>query len=703
MTGYCRLFIKARVRAFISFMEIKEYLKDKRRHQDPFLIREGKYRDASLTDSFYRLDWMEDAFLSGNSERDTLTRTFDFAKLKFISWFIIIFLGILLGRVFWLQIIKGDYYYSMAEGNRLKISKIEPLRGIIYDRNMLQLVRNNANFVLYLIPADLPKNEAQRDEALRRLSQILSKNQASASEKVEGLQIISDNPVFLDLKNRLGQIGQGSLESYQPLFIADNIDYDSALKLHLESENSPGIFLSTKIRREYLQSIVISTSTPALKTASLSHIMGYTGKINAEEMKKLGEDYSPIDYVGKTGLEYFWENELKGLTGKKFIEVDALGKEKKIINSEAPRDGYGLVLSLDAELQANVEDILKKHLRQLNLSKGVAIVLDPNNGEILSLVSLPAYDNNSFARGISQEEYSKFLKDEDQPLFNRAVSGEFPSGSTIKPVFSAAALQEGIITEFTSVLSNGGLKVGIWSFPDWKAGGHGMTNVKKAIAESVNTFYYYIGGGYDKFKGLGIYKLMDYARLFGFGKQLGIDLPGEATGFLPNPEWKEKVKGEQWYIGDTYHVAIGQGDFLSTPLQIAASTAVFANGGSLFRPHLVKEIRFGHDEVVRKIEPELVRDKFIDAKNIEIVRAGMRQTVTAGSARSLQALSVPVAGKTGTAQWSSKKAPHAWFTGFAPYNKPQIVVTILVEEGKEGSTVATPIAKEILEYYFSKH
>jgi len=303
---------------------------------------------------------------------------------------------------------------------------------------------------------------------------------------------------------------------------------------------------------------------------------------------------------------------------------------------------------------------------------------------------------------VSQEEYNAFLNDENNPLFNRAISGEVPSGSTIKPVVAAAALQERVISENTSFLSIGGLHIGQWFFPDWKAGGHGVTNVRKALAESVNTFFFYIGGGYQDFVGLGVDRLVKYMRLFGLGEKSGLDLNGESAGFVPTSDWKEETKNEAWYIGDTYHISIGQGDILVTPLQVANFTAAVANGGILYRPYLVQSLLDENNQVVKQIEPQIIRRDFIDPYNLQVVREGMRQTVIAGSARSLSVLPVNSAGKTGTAQWSSKKQNHAWFTGFAPYENPEIVITVLVEEGREGSEVSVPIAKEILDWYFSQ-
>jgi penicillin-binding protein 2 len=687
-------------------MSIQEEIKHRKlAKQDPFPAREGKFKYAGLEDSFYHLNWAEETFLSGNYEKEMLRRTFDLSKLKYIIGLIIALFLVLLVRVFWLQVIRGDYYYSLAEVNRIRVERLEPKRGIIYDRNLKSLVRNEANFVLYLIPNELPKDERDRDEYLRQISGIL--DDASSGEvekkisKVGDLELIPENSSFFMIKNKLDKVNLKSMDAYQPLFILDNIDYQKALALNLKTQGLPGVFISNKIRRNYL--IESSTSTPAgiNGVKSLSHILGYTGKINEAELKATGPDYSLIDYIGKTGVEYTYEKELKGIIGKKNIEVDALGREKKIISQSAPVDGHNLRLSLDLGLQKKSEEIVADIAHKLGVTRASVIVMDPRNGEILSLVSWPGYDNNVFSRGIKTEEYSKLLNDKDRPLFNRAISGDFPAGSTIKPVMSAAALQEKVINENTSFMSSGGVRIGQWFFPDWKAGGHGTTNVRKAIAESVNTFFYIIGGGFENFKGLGIDRIIKYFDLFGLGEELGIDLPNESTGFLPTPEWKADVKNEVWYIGDTYHVSIGQGDLLTTPLQVAEYTSFFANGGKLYKPHLVKEILDSDNNVVRKIEPEIIRQKFIDPGNIEIVRQGMRQTITAGSARSLGTLSVPVAGKTGTAQWSSVRPNQAWFTGFAPYDNPEVVITVLMEEGGEGSTAAVPVVHQILDYYFN--
>ena len=551
-------------------------------------------------------------------------------------------------------------------------------------------------------PIDLPKDELARDQLLRRLSRIIDGlPETETADVSSGIGLVSDGPSFQLMKAALAEVPLFSLEAYQPVFITDNIDYDKAMRLLLIRDSLPGVIIDTKIRREY----PFTANTPSgdsSDVSSLSHILGYTGKISPEALDRLGPQYSLIDYVGKTGLEYSWEQELKGINGRKNIEVDALGRRKKVVSEVNPVAGYNLQLSLDLDLQREAETVTKAWLAKTKTNRAAVIAMDPRNGQILALVSLPAYDNNLFARGVSQEEYNVFLNDENNPLFNRAISGEIPSGSTIKPVIAAAALQEKVISENTSFLSVGGLYIGQWFFPDWKAGGHGITNVRKALAESVNTFFYYIGGGYQDFVGLGVDRLVKYMNLFGLGAKTGIDLNGESAGFVPTQAWKEETKNEAWYIGDTYHISIGQGDILVTPLQVANFTAAVANGGILYRPSLVQSLLDENNQTVKKIEPEIVRQNFIDSYNLQVVREGMRQTVTAGSARSLGTLPVSVAGKTGTAQWSSKKENHAWFTGFAPYENPEIVITVLVEEGREGSEISVPITKEILNWYFSQ-
>ncbi|MEI6379026.1 MAG: penicillin-binding protein 2 [Candidatus Falkowbacteria bacterium] len=651
-------------------MKIKAFQKHLR-PGDPFAIGSERHKLYKPSDRKYLAEISEGAkFL--NLTKEHLGRNFNFNKVFYLKIIVFALLALLVGRGWWLQGAKGKYFLDLAEGNRLRIRKVEAKRGIIYDRNHQPLVHNVANFVLYFVPADLPTGLA-RQEIVNKLAGIL--------ETVKSQ----------DINGQLEKIEPKSYEAYQPLFVADNIDYEKALKIYLESSKMPGVFLDSKSRREYDQS-----------SQSLAHVMGYTGKINAKEMSQYGDDYSMLDYVGKIGLEDFYENELKGISGRKQVEVDALGKESRVISQTPIEDGHNLLLSIDLPSQIKLEQLLSDELKIAGKTKGVAIASDPRNGEIIAMVSLPAYSNNIFARGITSAEYRYLADQPDQPLFNRAISGEYPAGSTVKPVVAAGALDAGVVDEHSQFLSNGGLRINQWTFPDWKAGGHGLTDVRKALADSVNTYFYIVGGGYQDVVGLGFDRLLNYFKLFGLGAQTGIDLPSEAKGFLPTKEWKFKTTGERWYIGDTYHLSIGQGYLLATPLQINYYTNYFANGGSFYRPHLVRSFLTGDDQVFRIEEILPVKSGVVSDGIVQIVREGMRQGVTEGSSKRLSILPVTVAGKTGTAQFSSNKEPHAWWTGFAPYEEPTVSLTVLVEEGVEGSRTSIAVADGFLRWYFGE-
>ncbi len=640
---------------------------------DPFVLQSGRFNLGPLSG---RRQWpdAESVFAPTHAGGASVRHSFSLSRLSWWRVLAAVLFGVLLWRLYWLQITQGAYYRSLADGNRLRLQTIDANRGIIYDDQKKPLVRNVANFLLYFVPADLPKDAVSREALIKKVADILG------------------DPSQQAIDNLLSKVDFKSLDAYQPLFIADNLAYDKAMAIDLASAQMPGVALSSQSRRQYDMSLI-----------SLSHVLGYTGKVNDNDLK-VNPGYSPLDYIGKDGLEKYWETDLRGMPGVEQIEVDALGKEKAVISQTAPLDGHNLVLSLNYNAQQELEKDLANEMQKDKLtdSGGMAIVMDPNTGQIIAFVSWPSFDNNLFAQGISQTDYQKLLNDPANPLFQRISNGQYPSGSVIKPVVAAAALQEGVIDQNTSFLSTGGLRLnGQWFFPDWKAGGHGKTDVRKAIAQSVNTFFYIIGGGYQDFVGLGIDRLDKWFSLFDFGQKTGIDLPGEETGFIPTKDWKQKTQHTQWFVGDTYHVAIGQGDFLVTPLQIAMMTCYFANGGTLYRPYFVKQILSGDDQLLSTVAPVVLKSNLVSPQNVEIVREGMRQTITAGSAQLLKDVQVPVAGKTGTAQWSSTKPNHGWFTAFAPYDHPQVEITVMLEEGGEGTYTAAPVARNFLRWYFS--
>lgn len=641
----------------------------------PFPLTEGETGFGAVR-SPYDANVVDEAFLGSEgmatdiaSQPAYMGLALGSRKLRAAFAAMVVLLAVIVLRAAEVQIVKGGDYVRLAEGNRSRMLLVPVERGVMYDRTGAPLVRNIPDFSVAVTPDDLPKDPQARREALGRLADVLGVMPSDIEQKMAEFKDYGGSAVT----------------------VADNITHEQAVRVEIENAATPGIALVTGMRREYLD---------GAEVPSLSHVLGFEGRLTQAELSAQTEaPYQPSDFIGKTGLEKSYEPVLRGTYGRRRIEVDATGRQKKIISEEPGSQGRNLVLTIDASLQKDVEKIFKDGLKAVGKKRGSVIVMKPSTGEILAMVSEPAFDNNLFAKGISADEYKTLTDDPDHPLFPRAVAGALASGSVFKPVVGAAAMTEGVITPNTTVLSTGGLRVDKWYFPDWKAGGHGPTNLAKAIAESVNTFFYYVGGGYGDFKGLGVDRIVAYARKFGFGAPLGIDLPSEAGGFLPSKEWKEKTKGETWYIGDTYHVAIGQGDVIVTPLQIATMTAVFANGGALVRPHVVAAVTSGDGARTPK-DPEIINPQVTDKASIDAVRKGMRQAVTSGSARSLADLPVAVAGKTGTAQWHPTKAPHAWFTSFAPYDKPQIVVTVMIEEGVEGSTSATPIAKAIYRRYF---
>jgi penicillin-binding protein 2 len=359
-----------------------------------------------------------------------------------------------------------------------------------------------------------------------------------------------------------------------------------------------------------------------------SHILGYEGKIRQDELADR-PDYLPTDGIGRQGIEKQYESVLRGNRGFLQAEVDSLGRVKRELGVQDPQRGADLTLQIDAGLQKKLFDSLQSQLDAGGMKSGAAMAVDPRDGSVLALVSIPSYDNNLFAEGISADAYKALSEDPSKPLFNRVIAGEYPPGSTIKPVIAAAALSEGVVTDQTAIESRGGISVGNFSFGDWKA--HGFTDIRHAIAVSSDVYFYSVGGGYGNVSGLGMVRMKKYENLFGYGSASGIDLPGEQSGFLPDPEWKKEKLNERWYVGDDYHAAIGQGFVTATPLQILNAVATIGNGGTLYEPHLAKSFR-NIDGTVTDVHPVMKAQHVVAPDILRIVREGMRLTVTEGTA-----------------------------------------------------------------------
>ncbi len=609
-------------------------------------------------------------YSAGDDPKDVLENKENKPTFAFFYCLIFIFAIILIFRLLNLQIIQGAKYKYVAEGNRIRSRSIEAPRGLIYDQNNQILAKNISSFSLELYPADLPKDKSEREKIYNELS-------------------ITSQINYDELTQKINKIGLYSLE---PITLKDNISRDEALLLKVKYANMSGIVVSAQPIRQYDS------------TQTLSHFLGYVGKITQDELDA-NSGYLISDEFGKSGLEQVYEKYLKGKNGQEQMEVNSKGQVQRLLSTTQAQVGDNLVLTLDLGLQKKITEILSA-MSDKSTKRGVAIAMNPQTGGILAMVSLPAYDNNIFSQADFSEGYKKLLDDPETPLINRATSGLYPSGSTIKPFMAAAGLEEGIISENTTINDTGEIKIGSWSFPDWKV--HGLTDVRKAIAQSCDVFFYAVGGGWDKIKGLGLKKVDEYLSKFGFGAKTGIDLPSEEKGLVPDADWKKKVKKESWYIGDTYHLSIGQGDFLATPLQLLNATSAVANGGKLLKPHFVDKITAPDGSLIKQINTEIVRENFISSANMQIVREGMRQTVIDGSGRSLNDLQdkngnpIEASGKTGTAQFGSEDKTHSWFTTYAPYDNPSIALVVLVEGGGEGNESALPAAKEILQYWFNK-
>ncbi|HBI17288.1 MAG TPA: penicillin-binding protein 2 [Candidatus Moranbacteria bacterium] len=608
------------------------------------------------------IDEIADSVLLSGTEVGRIEVPFNKNLLNVFWLFIILSLVFLFSRTAFLAMVKGEHYRAVAKENRLRSTYIKAPRGKIFDRSGNVLVYNIPSLDLIMDIRGLQSGFEFSPEALEKIKKIFPDRYEEFLE---------------NLKNKN--------KAENSILLLENINQKEALLVMESYQKLPGIQVSKTAIRDYTDSLIFS------------NIIGYEGKIKKEELAE-NPEYLMTDSIGKKGLEKYYEKELRGVHGKINVEVDSMGhvvRELGIINPEA---GSDLVLNIDSQLQKKIFDSLSGVLEKEELRAGAAVALDPRSGAVLAMVSIPSFDNNLFSKGISNEDYSNLLNNESKPMFNRAVSGEYAPGSTFKPVMASAALTEGVINSSTQIESKGGLSVGSWFFGDWKA--HGFTDVKRALAVSSDVFFYSVGGGYGSIRGIGIENIKKYANLFGYGELSGVDIPGEVGGFIPTKEWKEEKFKENWYIGNTYHASIGQGYITATPLQIANSVSVVANGGTLYRPRLVSQIKKSDKTLYNK--SEIIRSGFIAPDILKTVREGMRMTVTEGTAQLLKDLPVEVAGKTGTAQFGNEKKAHGWFVSFAPYENPEIVTVVLVEGQEEDGFNAVPVTNEVYKWYFSR-
>jgi len=590
---------------------------------------------------------------------------------------------------FRLQVLSHSYYSGLCESNRFFNLKLKAERGLIFDRNGKQLVFNEIKFKPALDFSTLPSQENEREKILKQLANILGKNIQELKEFITKTQNDNHSKNFVVL----------------PYFLS----HKNLILLQTKEQELKGVKIVKVVKRKY-------------ERAGLSHILGYMGEISLKELKQHPE-YSLGEWIGKEGIEKTYQKILAEKKGILKIERDVKGRiiSKKIV--EEPKSGQNLILTVDFSLQKVLYQSLKKIKKEVKAEGAAAVILNPKNGEILAMVSLPDFDNNIFSEGISFQQLQQLNQAEGNPQLNRVIGGVYLVGSTIKPLIGAAALEEEIITPTTKIFSPEKLCVENKftkekeCFRDWKF--HGWTDIKKAISESVNPFFYIVGGGYKRpsfadvrvpkeFKGLGVKRIKKYLQLFGWGERTGIDLPGEVKGRVPDPQWKKKYfknpLQQKWYLGDTYNLSIGQGYILVTPLQVARAFAALVNGGKLVVPRVVKAIVNPETKQKKEIEVKIERENFISPKNLSVIKQAMRMTVSspAGSAHLLNSLPIPSGAKTGTAQIGKTDYYNNWITVFAPYEDPEIVLTVVIEKVKGTRIAAQKVAKEVLEWYFSR-
>ncbi|MDP3727225.1 MAG: penicillin-binding protein 2 [bacterium] len=592
-------------------------------------------------------------------------------------------LAVLVGRLADLALVRGGAFALQAQSNRTYPIAIAPPRGIFYDRNFKKLVENTPTFDVILKPA-AAADDAEFGRGLSAILRLTGKTVLEIAD-VNGLDAaaLAGDPAY-------------RRRDWPPeIFIASGELRSEVLEIQSRPADFPAVLVREAGRRSYPLG------------ALASHLLGYTGRPGRQDLLDR-PGITSADTIGKDGLELAYEDIVRGRAGEKLIEVNAAGealRERFIVKAVPGRD---VVLEIDRELERFAAETLARHIRALGKKAGALVAIDPRDGAVRALVSYPGYDVNLIAGGASKAELANLLRSPAKPFFNRAISGGYPSASTVKPFLATAALEARIIDPEREIYDPGYISVpnpydpaNPTMFKDWKA--LGWIDMRRAIAFSANVYFYTIGGGYGGVPGLGIERIAATLARFGWGRPLGIDLPGEYGGLIPGPEKKKTIRPSDptWRIGDTYITSIGQGDLQVTPLQLAAATAVIANGGTLWKPRLARAVVDEERREVRSFGPVALATGIAGPESFAIVQEGMRLAVTAGSAAGLAGLPVPVAGKTGTAETGVYGRNHGWFTGFAPYGAPEIVIAVLVEEGTGGSTDAVPIAREVLYYYFT--
>jgi penicillin-binding protein 2 len=570
--------------------------------------------------------------------------------------------GLLVLRLYYLQIVRGSYFGRLAEENRISLIRVRAPRGIIYDRHGNALVTNRPSFSVSL---DLD-SVRDREATIDYVSAALGLNREELARKVAAVE---------------------PYRRFEPVRIKEDVTRQEVAALESSRYEHPGVLVEVEPRRNY-------------PFGSLgAHVLGYVGQISTAELKSRAElGYRIGDHIGKTGIEKELDAELKGRDGFQQMEVDSLGRGLKILSSIEPVPGHDVTLTLDLGLQQIAEEVLADQA-------GAVVVIDPRDGGILAAASSPSYDPNRFSHGLSQEEWDAVYRDPRHPLQNRIAQAQYPPGSVFKIVTALAALEKGAVTPGTAYVCRGSLKFGNREFRCWKRGGHGEVSLHRALVESCDVYFYQVG------LKVGIDAIAEYAQAFGLGQATGLELGTESAGLVPSSAWKRRARGQPWYSGETLSAAIGQGYDLVTPVQMALLAATVANGGTVYRPHLIRRVTDNGGAVVRQYGVQPERTLRLDPANLAAVKDGLWGVVNepGGTGAAARVPGLSVAGKTGTAQVVGMPSrderrsvnaalfkDHAWFVCYSPSTRGQVAIAAVVEHGGHGGSVSGPIARRLL-------
>ena len=573
---------------------------------------------------------------------------------------VLIIVGLLVVRLWQLQVHDGVYYRNLSHDNRTRSVVLHPVRGFIYDRNGILLANSVPSFNLYVELGDVPDREA----LIGKLVGLLSLDRSELTKTMEP------------------HVGGTAIR------LKKGVSLKEAAIVEAHRLDLPGVVIRPEFQRNNPEG------------GYAAHVLGYVGVASEEQLTREAFQGLPAgSVIGQYGVERTYERTLRGHAGRKLIEVDALGHEKRMISVEKPQVGNDVYLTIDFRLQKLAEDLLGEEA-------GAIVALDPQTGDILALASRPSFDPNALSRGLRADVWNDILQDERHPLTNRAIQGQYPPGSTFKIIMATAALDTNAIEPTETLRCEGRFRFGRRTFRDWKKYGHGAVDLRKAIAQSCDVYFYRLGHR------MGVDTIAVYARQFGLGERTGIDLPAERTGLIPSSEWKQRTRGEPWYPGETISVAIGQGYVTVTPLQMAKVIGMIGNNGIAFQPHVLRGVRGRKGEWIDEWSPTQAVPLTLPARQLEAIQAALAAVVTEGTARRARSSVVPLAGKTGTAQVvslrskSQEETPkrfrdHAWFVAYAPFERPGIAVAVLVEHMGHGGSAAAPLAKELIEAYVS--